>query len=52
MEKSSFPIVIQDGKSVVTFTDENSGVYTTGAKCNSSLQDYLLRVVAGRAKII
>jgi hypothetical protein len=52
MKKVTFPAVIKDGNSVITFTSENVGTYASGAACMSSLSDYLVRVEAGSAILV
>lgn len=52
MTNATFPIIIQDGKSVITFTSENSATYENGEVCFSSLEDMMVRVGYGTAKIV
>lgn len=52
MENQSFPIIIKDGRSVITFTDAENGTYASGEKCVSSLADYMVCVLAGNVTIV
>lgn len=47
-----FPVKIKDGKSIITFTDENNGTFESGAICFSNLADMMVRVESGKAEIL
>lgn len=52
MTNTNFPVIIRDGKSVITFTSENSATYENGKICHSSLSDMMIRVGYGTARIV
>lgn len=52
MKNVTFPIIIKEGQTLVTFTDEFTGTYESGVKCVSFLSDYLIRVESGKAEIV
>lgn len=52
MKNVTFPVVIKEGKSLITFTDPNNGTYESGAVCVSSLADLMVRVEGEEAEMM
>ncbi|WMX18775.1 hypothetical protein [Escherichia phage vB_EcoP_PAS7] len=52
IQSMNFPVIIKDGKSVITFTSKEEGTYESGTACMSSLEDMIVRVQVGKASIV